>query len=61
MVGLANHRCPDAILFPSPALMETREGLIPNRSVETEDNSIGEQSRRSQPDYNRLETLCLRK
>jgi hypothetical protein len=39
--------------------METREGLIPNRLVETKDNSIGEQSRRSQPDCNRLEMLCL--
>jgi hypothetical protein len=39
--------------------METREGLNPDLSVETEDNSIGKESRRSRPDYNRLETRCL--
>jgi hypothetical protein len=38
-------------------LMETREGLNPDLSVETEDNSIGKESRRSRPDYNRPETL----
>jgi hypothetical protein len=27
--------------------------------VETKDNSIGEESRRSRPDYNRLGMLCL--
>jgi hypothetical protein len=37
--------------------METHEGLNPNLSVETEDNSIGKESRRSRPDYNRPETL----
>jgi hypothetical protein len=40
--------------------METREGLIPDLSVEIEDNSIGEESQRSWPDYNRPEMLCLR-
>jgi hypothetical protein len=40
-------------------LMETREGLNPDLLVETEDNSIGKESRRSWPDYNRLETLRL--
>jgi hypothetical protein len=39
--------------------METHEGLNPDLSVETEDNSIGEESRRSRPDYNRLEMLRL--
>jgi hypothetical protein len=39
--------------------MATREGLIPDLLVETEDNSMGEESRRSRPDYNRPETLCL--
>jgi hypothetical protein len=38
-------------------MMETREDLNPNLSVETEDNSIGKESRRSWPDYNRPETL----
>ncbi len=40
-------------------LMETREGLNPDLSVETKDNSIGEESRRSRPDYNRPGTLHL--
>jgi hypothetical protein len=40
-------------------LMETREGLSPDLSVEMEDNSIGKESRHSRPDYNRLETLRL--
>jgi hypothetical protein len=39
--------------------METREGLNPDLSVVTEDNSIGEESRRSHPDYNHPETLHL--
>jgi hypothetical protein len=34
-------------------------GLNPDLLVETEDNSIGEESRRSQSDYNRPEMLCL--
>jgi hypothetical protein len=38
-------------------MMETREDLNPNLLVETEDNSIGKESRRSWPDYNRPETL----
>jgi hypothetical protein len=38
-------------------MMETREDLNPNLSVETEDNSIGKESRRSWPDYNRPEML----
>jgi hypothetical protein len=33
--------------------------LNPDLSVETKDNSIGEESRRSQPDYNRQGTLHL--
>jgi hypothetical protein len=33
-----------------PGLMETREGLNPDLSVETEENSIGKESRRSWPD-----------
>jgi hypothetical protein len=40
-------------------LMETYEGLNPDLLVETEDNSIGKESRRSRPDYNRPEPLCL--
>jgi hypothetical protein len=40
--------------------METCEGLNPDLSVETENNSIGKESRRSWPDYNRLESSCLR-
>jgi hypothetical protein len=40
-------------------LMETREGLSPDLSVEMEDSSIGKESRCSQPDYNHLETLHL--
>jgi hypothetical protein len=39
--------------------METCEGLNPNLSMEMEDNSIGEESRRSRPDYNRPAMLCL--
>jgi hypothetical protein len=39
--------------------MEIREGLNPDLSVETEDNSIGKESRRSRPDYKRPETLHL--
>jgi hypothetical protein len=39
--------------------METRGGLNPNLSVETEDNVIGKESQRSRSDYNRPETLCL--
>jgi hypothetical protein len=39
--------------------METREGLNPDLLVETEDNSIGKESRRSRPDYNRPEMLRL--
>jgi hypothetical protein len=39
--------------------METREGLNPDLSMEMEDSSIGEESRRSRPDYNCLATLCL--
>jgi hypothetical protein len=39
--------------------METCEGLIPDLSAEMEDNSIGEESRRSWPDYNYPETLHL--
>jgi hypothetical protein len=39
--------------------METREGLNPDLSVETKDNSIGEESRRSRPDYNRPGVLHL--
>jgi hypothetical protein len=34
-------------------------GLNPDLSVETKDNSIGEESRHSRPDYNRLGTLRL--
>jgi hypothetical protein len=34
-------------------------GLNPDLLVETEDNSIGEESRRSRPDYNHPEMLCL--
>jgi hypothetical protein len=33
--------------------------LNPDLSVQTKDNSIGEESRRSRPDYNRLGTLRL--
>jgi hypothetical protein len=33
--------------------------LNPDRSVETKDNSIGEESRRSRLDYNHLGKLCL--
>jgi hypothetical protein len=40
-------------------VMETREGLNPNLSVEMEDNSIGKESRCSRPDYNRPDTLRL--
>jgi hypothetical protein len=39
--------------------METCEGLNPNLSMEMEDNSIGEESRHSRPDYNRPAMLCL--
>jgi hypothetical protein len=39
--------------------METREDMNPDLSVETEDNSIGKESRRSRPDYNHPETLRL--
>jgi hypothetical protein len=39
--------------------METREGLIPNLLMEMEDNSIGDVSWCSWPDYNRPETLHL--
>jgi hypothetical protein len=39
--------------------METREGLNPDILVEKKDNSIEEESRRSQSDYNRSETLRL--
>jgi hypothetical protein len=39
--------------------METHEGLNPNLLVEMEDISIGKESRRSWPDYNRPETLRL--
>jgi hypothetical protein len=39
--------------------VETREGLSPDLSVETKDNSIGEKSRCSRPDYNHLGTLRL--
>jgi hypothetical protein len=39
--------------------METHEGLSPDLSMETEDNSIGKESRRSRPDYNCPETLRL--
>jgi hypothetical protein len=38
--------------------MEAGEGFIPDLSVKAEDNSIGEESWRSRPDYN-LETLRL--
>jgi hypothetical protein len=34
-------------------------GLNPDLSVETKDNSIGEESLHWRPDYNRPETLCL--
>jgi hypothetical protein len=34
-------------------------GLNPDLSVDMKDNSIREESRRSQPDYNRPGTLCL--
>jgi hypothetical protein len=47
LVGCAGH------------VMETREGLNPDLSVETEDNSIGEESQHSRADYNRPETLRL--
>jgi hypothetical protein len=33
--------------------------LNPDLSVEAKDNSIGEESRHSRPDYNRLGMLCL--
>jgi hypothetical protein len=39
--------------------MKTREGLNPDLSVETEDNSIEKESRRSRLDYNRSEMLHL--
>jgi hypothetical protein len=39
--------------------METHEGLIPDLSLETKDNSIRVESRRSRPDYNRPEMLRL--
>jgi hypothetical protein len=39
--------------------MENREGLNPDLLVEMEDNSIGKESRRSWPNYNRLEALRL--
>jgi hypothetical protein len=39
--------------------METREGLNPYLSVEMKDNSIGEESRRSRPDYNHPGMLRL--
>jgi hypothetical protein len=45
--------------LPAWQVMGTREGLNPDLSVETEDNSIGKESRRSRPDYNRPETLRL--
>jgi hypothetical protein len=31
--------------------METHDGLNPDLSVETEDNSIGEENRHSRPNY----------
>jgi hypothetical protein len=34
-------------------------GLNPNLLVETKDNSIGEESQRSRPNYNRPGMLCL--
>jgi hypothetical protein len=34
-------------------------GLSPDLLVETNDNSIGEESRRSRPNYNHQGTLCL--
>jgi hypothetical protein len=39
--------------------METYEGLNPELLVEMEDNLIGKETRRSQPDYNHPETLRL--
>jgi hypothetical protein len=33
-------------------VMESCEGWIPDLSMETKDNSIGEENRRSRPDYN---------
>jgi hypothetical protein len=39
--------------------METLEGLIPDLSMEMEDNLIGEESWCSPPDYNRPEMLRL--
>jgi hypothetical protein len=39
--------------------METHEGLNPDLSMDIEDNSIGEESRGSWPDYNRPEMLRL--
>jgi hypothetical protein len=39
--------------------METREGWIPYLSVETMDNSIGEENRHSRPDNNRPGMLRL--
>jgi hypothetical protein len=40
-------------------MMETCESLIPDLSVEIEDNPTGVESRRSRPDYNRSGTLRL--
>jgi hypothetical protein len=45
----------------APGLMETCEDVNPNLSVETDDNSIGEESRRSRPDYNYPVMLRLSK
>jgi hypothetical protein len=54
--------CPNALFVETaPGLMETCEGLNPNLSVETDDNSIGEESRRSWPDYNYPVMLRLSK
>jgi hypothetical protein len=39
--------------------MEIREGLNPDRLMETEDNLIGKESRRSRSDYNHPEVLHL--
>jgi hypothetical protein len=50
-------------LFPAMkkfrSVMETGESLNPDILVEKKDNSIEEESRRSQSDYNRSETLRL--
>jgi hypothetical protein len=45
--------------LPDSSVMETREGSNPNLSVETDDNSIGEESRCSWPNYNYPEMLHL--